>query len=100
MTLVNVFDVRPERADELLAVLTEATDDVMQHIPGFISANLHMADDKTHIVNYAQWQSRDHFQAMLQRDDAREHIGRAKGLCENFTPVVCQPVHVVTAETD
>ena len=98
MTLVNIFDVQPENADELLAVLTRATDEVMRHIPGFLSANLHMADDRTHVVNYAQWRSLEHFQAMLQRDDAREHMGRAKALCDRFTPVVCKPVHVVTAE--
>lgn len=38
-TLINVFTVQPERARELADLLTAATEEVMQHIDGFISAN-------------------------------------------------------------
>ncbi|KAA1258170.1 Tetracenomycin-F1 monooxygenase [Rubripirellula obstinata] len=93
MTLVNCFSVDPAKADELMAVLVEATESVMRHIPGFVSANLHMAEDKRHVVNYAQWRSRADFDAMLARDDAREHMGKAASLCNGFTPVICHVVH-------
>jgi hypothetical protein len=40
-TLINVFTVRPERQREVVDLLVQATEDVMQHIPGFASANIH-----------------------------------------------------------
>ena len=39
-TLINVFTVEPERARQLADLLTAATEEVMQHIAGFISANI------------------------------------------------------------
>jgi quinol monooxygenase YgiN len=45
----------PERSDELLEVVSEATEAVMQRQPGFISANLHVNLDRRRVVNYAQW---------------------------------------------
>jgi hypothetical protein len=33
-TLINVFTVEPERADELATLLTGSTEEVMQHLPG------------------------------------------------------------------
>jgi antibiotic biosynthesis monooxygenase (ABM) superfamily enzyme len=41
MTLVNVFTVEPDRQQELVDLLARATDEVMQHLPGFVSANIH-----------------------------------------------------------
>ena len=49
-TLINVFTVQPERARELADLLTAATEDVMQHIDGFISANIHLSTDGTRVV--------------------------------------------------
>ena len=37
----------------------------MQHQPGFVSANIHVSTDGTRVVNYAQWESAEAFQAML-----------------------------------
>src|ERR1700744_5459828 len=72
-TLINVFTVQPERARELADLLTAATEDVMQHIDGFISANIHLSTDGTRVVNYAQWRSAEAMQAMQQDPTAREH---------------------------
>ena len=38
MTLVNVFTVAPDKQRELADLLVRATDETMQHLPGFISA--------------------------------------------------------------
>ena len=46
-TLINVFTVEPERARQLADLLTAATEDMMQHIDGFISANIHLSTDGT-----------------------------------------------------
>lgn len=66
VTLINVFTVAPEDQDRLLKVLAEATEQVMNGMPGFVSANLHKSLDGTKVVNYAQWRSKEDFEATLQ----------------------------------
>jgi heme-degrading monooxygenase HmoA len=89
MTLINVFTVTPERQQELIALLVEATEQVMLRMPGFISANFHRSDDGRHVVNYAQWRSRADFAAMLENPEAREHMSRASAIAA-FEPIVCE----------
>lgn len=85
-TLINVFTVEPEHAEELAALLSGATEEVMQHIPGFISANIHLSSDRTRVVNYAQWESPQAYQAMLTDETAREHMSKAAALASGFDP--------------
>jgi quinol monooxygenase YgiN len=92
-TLINVFTVEPERARELAGLLTAATDEVMQHVPGFVSANIHLSTDGTRVVNYAQWDSADAFQAMLTNPAAREHMDKCAALATSFDP------HLYTVES-
>jgi len=66
--LINTFTVEPDRADDLLAILSRATEEATRHMPGFVSANLHVSRDKRHIANYAQWQS--DIEAMMANPDA------------------------------
>src|SRR5437764_6327404 len=73
-TLVNSFTVAPTRQRELVDLLIRATEEVMQHQPGFVSANIHASSDGTRVVNYAQWESEQAFQAMLANPVAREHM--------------------------
>jgi hypothetical protein len=37
-TLINMLTVEPERAEQLLEVLSRATEETMRHLPGFVSA--------------------------------------------------------------
>ncbi|MGH3786364.1 MAG: antibiotic biosynthesis monooxygenase family protein [Pseudonocardiaceae bacterium] len=76
-TLINVFAVARENQQPLVDLLIEATEQVMRHRPGFISANIHASLDGTRVVNYAQWRSREDFQAMLNDPSAREHMSAA-----------------------
>ena len=92
-TLINVFAVEPERARQLADLLTAATEDVMQHIDGFISANIHLSTDGTRVVNYAQWQSAEAYQAMLEDPGAREHMGPCAAIATSFEP------HLYTVES-
>lgn len=96
MTLVNVFRVSPERQEELVQVLIEATEETMRHIPGFVSANIHRSLDGTRVVNYAQWRSLEDFQAMLEDDRARPHMQKAGSMAE-YDPVLCEVAHVESA---
>jgi quinol monooxygenase YgiN len=76
-TLINIFTVAPENLERLLEVLDVATREVMQHLPGFVSANLHRSLDGTRVVNYAQWTTREAFEAMLQHPAAQRHMAEA-----------------------
>ena len=90
MTLVNVFTVEPPQQQELVDVLVEATEEVMQTLPGFVSANIHRSLDGRHVVNYAQWRMRR--VAMRENPAVGAHMARAAGLAQ-FTPIVCEVVH-------
>ena len=92
-TLINVFTVEPDRAATLAGLLDEATEKVMRHVPGFISANIHVSTDGTRVVNYAQWESADAMQAMLADPTAREHMAPAAALATSFDP------HLYTVES-
>ncbi len=63
-TLINVFTVDSKKHLELFENLKEATEKVMIKFPGYISANLHISDDKKILTNYAQWASLKDFQNM------------------------------------
>jgi len=92
-TLINVFTVEPENAEQLATLLTEATEDVMQYVDGFVSANIHLSDDRTRVVNYAQWRDAAAMQAMLQDPTAREHMAKCAQLAIGFDP------HLYTVES-
>jgi quinol monooxygenase YgiN len=92
-TLINVFTVEPEQAAKLAGLLDDATETVMRHVPGFISANIHVSTDGTRVLNYAQWESAEAYQAMLADPTAREHMAPAAALASSFDP------HVYTVES-
>ncbi|MDT0457070.1 antibiotic biosynthesis monooxygenase [Streptomyces sp. DSM 41527] len=85
-TLINVFTVLPERQAELVTVLSRATEETMKDRPGFISANIHASADGERVVNYAQWESEEHFRTMLGDPAAQEHMAQAAALAEGFDP--------------
>lgn len=85
-TLINVFTVDPARSDQLVELLDAATEAVMRHVDGFISANIHISADGSRVVNYAQWASPDAYQAMLANPVAREHMTKAADIAISFDP--------------
>ena len=86
VTLINVFTVAPKDQQRLVDVLVEATQAVMRKQPGFVSAYIHRSLDGTRVTNYAQWRSREAFEAMLQNQEAAEHMGEAARVAEKFEP--------------
>jgi antibiotic biosynthesis monooxygenase (ABM) superfamily enzyme len=86
-TLINVFTVDPDKHAELFELLKDATENVMSRMPGYISANIHISDDKKTITNYAQWASLEDFQNMLQNPEAREHMTKAAVIAREYRPV-------------
>lgn len=79
-TLVNVFTVDSKDQQSLVDLLVTATDEVMRHQPGFISANIHASLDGSRVVNYAQWRNEEDFQTMLRSPDAAEHFGAVNAI--------------------
>ena len=92
-TLINVFTVEADQAAQLADLLSRSTDEVMQHLPGFRSANIHLSTDGTRVVNYAQWDSAEAFEAMTADPKAREHMVAAAELAISFDP------HLYTVES-
>jgi quinol monooxygenase YgiN len=86
VTLINVFTVQPEDQQRLVDVLIDATQTVMRKQQGFVSANIHKSLDGTRVTNYAQWRSREAFEAMLRNPEAAEHMEEAARIAETFEP--------------
>lgn len=86
VTLVNVFTVAPEDQQRLVDLLVEATETTMRGMPGYVSANIHKSLDGTRVVNYAQWESREDFEAMLRNPEAAPHMREAAEIAEKFEP--------------
>lgn len=93
ITLINVFTVEPGNQDRLVEAWQRSTDEVIRHLPGFVSANIHRSLDGTKVVNYAQWESPQAFTSMLSDPAARDWLDR---LAEIGTPapVLCEVVSV------
>jgi quinol monooxygenase YgiN len=72
---------------------TEATENVMPRIDGFISANIHLSTDGTRVTNYAQWRSAAALQAMRQDATAQQHMAQCAELADGFDP------HLYTVES-
>jgi heme-degrading monooxygenase HmoA len=96
VTLINVFTVAPEHQQRLVDLLIEATETVMNRLPGFVSANLHKGLDGRNVANYAQWRTRADFEAMLQDPAARVHMAEAAKLA-GFQPQLYEVVYVDAA---
>jgi heme-degrading monooxygenase HmoA len=89
LTLVNVFTVKPADQDKLVQLLIEATEKTMKRLPGFISASIHKSLDGGKVVNYAQWRSKQDFEAIKHNPEAAVHMKAAAALA-TFDPILCE----------
>src|SRR5882762_8876989 len=85
VTLINVFTVDPAKQDELVDLLARATEASVCQAPGFISARLHRSLDGTKVTMYAQWLSREAYQAMREDPGSRPYLERALAIA-TFDP--------------
>jgi len=81
-TMINTLTVKPDKQEELLAYLKKMTEEDIVTWPGFISANFHVSEDGTRIINYAQWRSIEDLRAMLAQYP--EHVQRCRALAEHL----------------
>ena len=89
VTLISTFSVDPAKTDALIDLLDRTTDEVIRHMPGFMSASLHVSEDRRQVIDYAVWRSRDAVDYMRAHPDARDHMMAAEHLADATMPVVC-----------
>jgi quinol monooxygenase YgiN len=92
VTLINVFTVKPSRQQELLALLTRATEGSVRHAAGFVSARLHRSLDGTKVTMYAQWRSIKDYEAMRSDPAPLSFLQQAIAIA-TFEPGIYEVVH-------
>jgi len=79
ITQVNVFTVVPENQQPLIDLLIEAANSV-RDVPGWLSASIHRSLDGTRVVNYAQCESYEAWEVIMQRLREGGYLDRNKTL--------------------
>jgi quinol monooxygenase YgiN len=80
VTMINTFTVEPENQKRLVEILVEATTSVMRKQPGFVSASFHSSLDGTRVTNYAQWESKEKFEEMLDNPEVHPHFREVRAI--------------------
>jgi quinol monooxygenase YgiN len=97
VTLINVFTVDPTKQEELIDLIARATGASVRHAPGFISAKLQRSLDGTKVTMYAQWESRDAYEAMRHVPGPRPYLERALAIA-TFEPGMYSVVQIFLPE--
>ena len=90
VTVINKFSVEPKNQKILLKYLDDLRM-VVEKLPGFISANVHKSIDGIRVVSYAQWKSKENYQAVYTNLEAKYHLDDIKKISKfswNFYEVV------------
>jgi quinol monooxygenase YgiN len=90
LTLINVYDVEPTKQAELTELLSDVTEKVMRHLPGFVSVSIHRSVDGTRVANYAQWASKEDFERMMKNPDAQARIKQLAAVAKSVSPAIYQ----------
>jgi heme-degrading monooxygenase HmoA len=81
---INVFTVRPENQDALIACMREGVPPTM---PGLMSAKLLKSRDGTRVINHMLWESREAFEKATAGNSALAAARRrVHELIENTAP--------------
>ena len=97
LTLINVYEVEPEKQAGLVKPLTDATESTIRHQPGFISVSIHSSFDGRKVVNYAQWMSKEHFEGFMKKPETQDQLKQFAGLAKSVAPSLYR-VNSVIAE--
>src|SRR5260370_42318708 len=81
VTLINVFETKPERQQELIDEWIRFTEEAKDE-PGFIGAALHRNTDGARVINYTHWRHQSDFGYFLNNHDEQ-----FKQLGERDSPV-------------
>lgn len=91
VTLINVFEVKPERQQELIDNWIRFVDSVKGE-PGMIGTSLHRSKDGTRVINYAQWKSEEDLDRFLKKN--REQREARHPLAERVDPHLYEVVYL------
>ncbi|WP_261568430.1 antibiotic biosynthesis monooxygenase family protein [Frankia gtarii] len=75
-SMINIFEVEPEKQKELAEVLSESAERFIRHRPGCISVNILSSIDGKRVAYFAQWRSKADIKATMSDPDVQ--IGRDK----------------------
>ena len=67
-----------------------ATEEVVSHQPGYVSANIHESLDGMRVTNNAQWRSRKDFEVMFRNPRAVAHMREAEETSIAYEPRLCE----------
>ena len=93
ITFINVFNVDPEKQQQLVNLLIQATESSVRHVPGFISATLHRSLDGAKVAMYAQWRSIEDYKAMRANATALPFMQQALALAK-FDPGMYEVIEI------
>src|SRR5665213_1661333 len=74
INMIEVIPIKPENQQKLLDILIDLTENIIKHMPGFVSASFHKSLDQTKIVTYAQWENREAWEAMVKNPKVHPHL--------------------------
>ncbi|RMX03571.1 antibiotic biosynthesis monooxygenase [Corticibacter populi] len=86
LTLINVYEVEPDHQAALVKALAESTEHTIRHQPGFVSVSIHSSLDGKKVVNYAQWASKEHFEAFMAKAQTQAQLKQFAGLAKSVAP--------------
>ena len=89
LTLINVFTVTPDRQQELLDFLIANTDEFISKCPGYISASFHKSLDGKNVVVYAQYESMETFQSIINSEGGRKLVSEGSKIAESAQRSLC-----------
>ena len=101
VTLINVFEVHPDKLDSFLAAWRDRAE-LMSKRPGFRSSRLHRAispEARFQVINVAVWESADAFlAATAQRDWREKAISAVDELGFTANPALYRVAFEITAQ--
>lgn len=91
VTLINVFETKPEQQQELIDQWIRFVEEVTGE-PGMIGAALHRSTDGTCVVNYAQWRSKEDFESFVKK--YHEQMEARRPLVQRVDPHLYEVVYL------
>lgn len=86
VTLINVYEVEPEKQVDLVRLLSEATETAIRRQPGFVSVSIHSGLDGKRVVNYAQWVSKTHLEGFMKKPETQQQLKQFAALAKTVSP--------------
>ena len=87
ITTMNTYTVTPDRVEQVLAYLVRSANETVRHVPGFVSMNFHVSLDRTQIVNYGQWKSREAMAAARENPKIVALMSETSKIASSSKPV-------------